>query len=72
MYKKDNKTEDWKDLINLESIDTTKFDEMTKKNERNAGRKKVLNGQRVIITVPKDKVQELKDFAKSLITYEKK
>jgi hypothetical protein len=42
-----------------------------KKNERNAGRKKVLNGQRVIITVPKDKVQELKDYAKTLITYEK-
>ena len=41
-------------------------------NERNAGRKKVLNGQRVIITVPKDKVQDLKDYAKTLITYEKK
>lgn len=33
-----------------------------KKNERNAGRKKVLNGQRVILTVPKDKVQELKEL----------
>lgn len=43
-----------------------------KKNERNAGRKKVLNGQRVIITVPKDKVQELKEFAKTLITYKEK
>ena len=42
---------------------------MKKKNERNAGRKKVLNGQRVIITVPKDKVKELKEFAKTLITY---
>lgn len=40
-----------------------------KKNERNAGRKKVLNGKRVIITVPKDKVKELKDYAKTLITY---
>lgn len=40
-----------------------------KKNERNAGRKKVLNGQRVVITVPKDKVQELKNYAKTLITY---
>lgn len=40
-----------------------------KTNERNAGRKKVLNGQRVIITVPKDKVQELKDYAKTLIVY---
>ena len=29
MYRKDNKTEDWKDLIDLESIDTTKFDELT-------------------------------------------
>lgn len=44
---------------------------MKKVNERNAGRKKVLNGQRVILTVPKEKVQELKDFAKTLITYEK-
>lgn len=42
---------------------------MKKKNERNAGRKKVLNGQRVILTVPKDKVQELKDYAKNLIVY---
>lgn len=40
-----------------------------KKNERNAGRKKVLNGQKVIITVPKDKVEELKNYAKTLITY---
>ena len=40
-----------------------------KNNIRNAGRKKVLNGQRVILTVPKDKVQELKDFAKTLIVY---
>ena len=38
-------------------------------NERNAGRKKVLNGQRVIITVPKDKVIEVKAIAKTLITY---
>lgn len=36
---------------------------------KNAGRKKVLNGQRVIITIPKDKVQELKAFAKTLINY---
>lgn len=36
---------------------------------QNAGRKKVLNGQRVILTVPKDKVQELKDYAKTLIKY---
>ena len=42
---------------------------MKKVNERNAGRKKVKDGVRVIITVPKDKVQELKDFAKTLITY---
>ena len=42
---------------------------MKKLNERNAGRKKVKDGVRVIITVPKDKVQELKDFAKTLITY---
>jgi hypothetical protein len=42
---------------------------MKKQNERNAGRKKVLNGQRVIINVPKDKVQELKDFAKTLVVY---
>jgi hypothetical protein len=42
-----------------------------KNNIRNAGRKKVLNGQRVIITVPKDKIQELKEFAKTLIVYEK-
>jgi len=40
-----------------------------KNNERNAGRKKVLNGKKVIITVPKDRVQELKDFAKTLIVY---
>lgn len=43
-----------------------------KNNIRNAGRKKVFNGQRVILTVPKDKVQELKDYAKTLIKYEKK
>jgi len=42
---------------------------MKKLNERNAGRKKILNGQRVIVTVPKDKVQELKNYAKTLITY---
>jgi hypothetical protein len=44
---------------------------MKKINERNAGRKKVLNGKKVILTVPKDKVQELKTFAKTLIKYEK-
>ena len=42
---------------------------MKKANERNAGRKKILNGQRVILTVPKDKVQDLKNYAKTLITY---
>lgn len=42
---------------------------MKKANERNAGRKKVLNGQKVIITVPKNKVQELKNYAKTLIVY---
>lgn len=40
-----------------------------KNNIRNAGRKKVLNGKRVILTVPKDKVQELKDFVKTLVIY---
>lgn len=43
-----------------------------KNNERNAGRKKVLNGVRVVLTVPQNKVQDLKDYAKTLITYEKK
>ena len=38
-------------------------------NERNAGRKKVLNGKRVIITVPKNKVQDLRNYAKTLIIY---
>ena len=42
---------------------------MKKVNERNAGRKKVLNGQRVILTVPKERVKELKEFAKTLIVY---
>ena len=45
---------------------------MQKLNERNAGRKKVLNGVRVVLTVPQNKVTELKDFAKTLTTYEKK
>lgn len=40
-----------------------------KNNERNAGRKKVLNGVMVRIKVPKDKVQELKEYAKTLIVY---
>jgi hypothetical protein len=39
-------------------------------NERNAGRKPVINGVRVYLTVPKDKVAELKAFAKTL-QYEK-
>jgi len=38
-------------------------------NIRNAGRKKVKDGVIVRITVPKDRVQELKDFAKTLIIY---
>ena len=40
-----------------------------KNNIRNAGRKKVKNGVIVRLTVPKDKVQELKDYAKTLIIY---
>jgi hypothetical protein len=36
------------------------------KNERNAGRKPVQNAVRVNLTVPKEKVQELKEFAKKL------
>jgi hypothetical protein len=35
-------------------------------NERNAGRKPVPNGVRVNVTVPKDRVAELKAFAKTL------
>jgi hypothetical protein len=35
-------------------------------NDRNAGRKPVINGVRVYLTVPKDKVTELKAFAKTL------
>jgi hypothetical protein len=35
-------------------------------NDRNAGRKPVINGVRVHLKVPKDKVKELKDFAKIL------
>ncbi len=40
-----------------------------KNNIRNAGRKKVKDGVIVRLTVPKDKVQELKDYAKTLIVY---
>jgi len=40
-------------------------------NDRNAGRKPVQNPVRVTITVPADKVKELKDFGKTL-QYEKK
>jgi len=40
-----------------------------KMNVRNAGRKKVKDGVIVRLTIPKDKVQELKDFAKTLIVY---
>jgi hypothetical protein len=36
------------------------------KNERNAGRKPILDPVRVNLTVPKDKVKELKEFAKTL------
>ena len=42
----------------------------TKKNERNAGRKKVKNGEQVTITVPAEKIKELKKYAKTLIEYE--
>jgi hypothetical protein len=35
-------------------------------NDRNAGRKPVQNPVRVNITVPKEKVKELKEFAKTL------
>ncbi len=35
-------------------------------NDRNAGRKPIVDGVRVNLTVPKDKVKELKDFAKTL------
>jgi hypothetical protein len=35
-------------------------------NDRNAGRKPVLNPVRVNLTVPKEKVKELKEFAKKL------
>jgi hypothetical protein len=59
---------DWKNKLNLDNIKMDKFNKLTS-NERNAGRKKVLNGQRVILTVPKDKVNELKAYAKTLITY---
>jgi hypothetical protein len=43
-----------------------------KKNERNAGRKKVINGIIVRLTVPKERVNELKEFAKTLQEYEPK
>jgi hypothetical protein len=35
-------------------------------NDRNAGRKPIQNPVRVNLTVPKDKVKELKEFAKKL------
>lgn len=35
-------------------------------NDRNAGRKPVKDGVRVTLKVPKDKVKELKEFAKIL------
>jgi hypothetical protein len=35
-------------------------------NDRNAGRKPVLNGVRVNVTVPRDRVAELKEFVKKL------
>jgi hypothetical protein len=43
-----------------------------KKNERNAGRKKVLDGTVVRVTVPRSRVNELKEFAKTLQEYEPK
>ena len=35
-------------------------------NDRNAGRKPVPNGVRVNLTVPRERVKELKEFAKQL------
>ena len=35
-------------------------------NDRNAGRKPIANPVRVNLTVPKEKVKELKEFAKTL------
>jgi hypothetical protein len=40
--------------------------------KNNAGRPKVKNGVIVKVTIPKDKVNELKQFAKTLRTYEKR
>ena len=36
------------------------------KNERNAGRKPVLNGVRLSAKIPKDKIEEFKEFVKKL------
>jgi hypothetical protein len=41
-------------------------------NPRNGGRHKIADAVMVQIKVPKDKVQELKEFAKTLRTYEKR
>jgi hypothetical protein len=42
------------------------------KNERNAGRKKVRDGVVIRMTIPKDKVKQLKQFLKTIIDYEKR
>jgi group I intron endonuclease len=41
-------------------------------NERNAGRKKVLNGKKIHLIVNAEKVKEIRAFAKSITTYETK
>ena len=41
-------------------------------NPRNGGRHKIVDAVTVQIRVPKDKVQELKEFAKTLRTYEER
>ena len=41
-----------------------------KLNERNAGRKKVLNGKKIHLTVNAEKEKEIRDFAKSITTFD--
>jgi hypothetical protein len=45
---------------------------MNKQAPRNGGRPKIKDAVMVQIKVPKDKVNELKQFAKTLRTYEKR
>jgi hypothetical protein len=62
---------DWKDLIDLSSIDMTNFNKMTK-NDRNAGRKKVKDAVMVQAKVTAKYADEYKKLAENYREYETK